>query len=292
MKKISYFVLMSISILFYSPYLSYSQENSGGQSRKDRLQKISNAIQKQDHPEAIKLLDAWISAEPKEADAYATRAMIFEQLKKLESAQKDCNKAIELNDKNAGYYDQRGGVRFKLGDVKGSLQDFDKAIELAPKRAENHWRRGISLYYLGRFADGAKQFELGKKVYANDVENAFWHYLCLARAESLAQARKQLLAIGRDARIPMMAIYDLIQGKLKDQDILDQINTAKLSGEDKKEASFYAYLYLALHAEADQRKADCQKYLEIAVKKYPISHYMWDVANVHLKLLQKNQLKK
>jgi lipoprotein NlpI len=79
-------------------------------------------------------------------------------------------------------YNRRGAEHFKMGHIQQSLDDFDRAIQLDPAQAPYHWQRGISLYYAGRYDEGRKQFELHQTVNGNDVENAAWRYLCMARA--------------------------------------------------------------------------------------------------------------
>src|SRR5262249_28537182 len=144
-----------------------------------------------------------------------------------------------------------------------------------------HWQRGISYYYAGRFADGAAQFQLGQLAFGNDVENAFWHYLCNARQEGVEKARQNILKVGRDRRVPMMKIYDLIQGKARPEDIIMTPEDAKLKDEARNEALFYAQLYVALNYEAEGDAKKCLEHMEEA-HKHKIGHYMWDVANVHL----------
>ena len=51
----------------------------------------------------------------------------------LDGALADCNKAIELNPKDAPSYAIRGGVKYKKGDTNGAQADFKTAIELNPK---------------------------------------------------------------------------------------------------------------------------------------------------------------
>src|SRR5207244_800732 len=82
---------------------------------------------------------------------------------------------------SADDYVRRGMDQFQWGHIKESLADFDRAIALAPKQAPYLWQRGISLYYAGRYDDGRKQFELHQTVNGNDVENAAWRFLCMAR---------------------------------------------------------------------------------------------------------------
>ena len=43
----------------------------------------------------------------------------------------------------------------------------------------------------------------------NDVENAVWHFLCVAREDGVEKARAAMLKIGKDRRVPMMQVYEL-----------------------------------------------------------------------------------
>src|SRR5260221_591071 len=116
-------------------------------------------------------------------------------------------------------YHLRGCEHFKLGQINDSIRDFDKFLEFAPKQAPHQWQRGISFYYAGRYEEGRKQFELHQTVNPNDVENAVWHFLCVARLEGPEKARAALIPIKGDARVPMSEIYDLFAAKSKPEQV-------------------------------------------------------------------------
>src|SRR5579885_1676075 len=78
---------------------------------------------------------------------------------------------------------------FEAGRIAASAAGFDKVARLAPDYAPQLWQRGIALYYAGRYRDCRAQFESHRTVNPNDVENAAWHFLCVARAESPEKAR-------------------------------------------------------------------------------------------------------
>src|SRR4030095_5214325 len=73
---------------------------------------------------------------------------------------------------------------FQRGRVAESVAGFDKLVKLVPDTEPQLWQRGIALYYVGRYRDCRAQFESHRTVNPNDVENAAWHFLCVARAES------------------------------------------------------------------------------------------------------------
>ena len=98
------------------------------------------------------------------------------------------------------------------GQIKRSIDDFDRFVELKPQQEPHHWKRGISYYYAGRYDDGRRQFEGYQTVDDNDVENAVWRYLCMARSLGVQAARDAILKIKHDRRVPMMEVYALYSG--------------------------------------------------------------------------------
>src|SRR6185503_17774965 len=114
---------------------------------------------------------------------------------------------------------------FQSGRIEESVAGFDRLVKLAPEALPQLWQRGIALYYAGRFKDCRAQFESHRTVNPNDVENAAWHFLCVARGESPEKARAALLPVGPDARVPMLQVYQLFQGKRSPEDVLAAAGT-------------------------------------------------------------------
>jgi len=106
----------------------------------------------------------------------------------------------------------RAVADFGDGQLEASLVGFDEVAWLEPSFAPHLWQRGVALYYVGRYEECRHQFESHQTVNPNDVENAAWHFLCVARAESPEQARAALLPVGPDARLPMRQTYDMFRG--------------------------------------------------------------------------------
>lgn len=176
----------------------------------------------------------------------------------------------------------RAVAHFAAGRIAESAAEFDRLVQADPRVMPYLWQRGIVLYYAGRFADCRQQFERHRTVNPNDVENAAWHFLCVARAESPAAARKALLPVGPDARVPMRQVYELFRGALTPEDVLRAAGASP-------SAQFYAQLYLGLYFEAtgDRRRA-LEHLTAAAADKYAgAGDYMHMVARVHLQLLQR-----
>jgi lipoprotein NlpI len=175
----------------------------------------------------------------------------------------------------------RAVADFQRGRVKESAAGFDNLVRLVPDSAPQLWQRGIALYYAGRYRDCRAQFESHRTVNPNDVENAAWHFLCVARAESPEKARSALLPVGPDPRVPMREIYEMFRGTRRPEDVLAVAGT-------QPSAQFYAHLYLGLYYEALNNKALALEHITTAAADRFTSAggYMHTVAKVHLGILR------
>lgn len=205
---------------------------------------------------------------------------------KLDKALTTFSRAIELDPKRGAAYQLRGLVHFKLGKIEASIKDFDKYLELEPDKKASHWQRGISYYYAGRFDDGRQQFEGYQTFDSNDVENAVWRFMCMARVQGLPRARAEMLKIGPDKRIPMRQIYDLFLDKLTVKDVLTAAREGKPAQEELKERLFYAHLYIGIYEELRGNTKAALEHLTTAAEQHRIGHYMWDVARIHRDILR------
>lgn len=208
---------------------------------------------------------------------------------------------LELKDDNAGavkaytraldmapdqadrLFQKRGELHFKLGMAKESADDFTQLILRNPREGPNHWQRGISFYYADQFTFGRRQFESHQTVNPRDVENAVWHFLCVAREENIQSARTNLIPITGDSRVPMEQIHRLFDGKATEKDVIAAA-AGELPGPRRESAEFYAALYLGLYHEVMKQPKESLVWMEKAVKLAEIGGYMGDVARVHLML--------
>lgn len=94
--------------------------------------------------EAVAALDAAITAKPGDPTLLNSRCWVKGTAGiALDSALKDCTKAIELSEQPAGILDSRGLVYFRMGRMEDALADFDAALEQAPDLAASLFMRGI-----------------------------------------------------------------------------------------------------------------------------------------------------
>lgn len=259
------------------------------QSSSELRQRISTLLDRSRFEEALALVSEAIERDPENSDLQFANGFALEGLGRNEDALKSYTRVLELDPRRERAYQQRGSLNFKLGRFGASVADFDKVIELVPARAPHHWQRGISLYYAGRYAEGAEQFWIHRTVNPNDVENAVWRFLCMARDPSagLEKAREVFLPIARDGRRPMMEIHALYAGRATQEEVFEAARASASSPpEALRYALFYAHLYVGLYLEATGDREAAREHMAKAAGEYAIAHYMGDVARVHLKLLE------
>ena len=203
---------------------------------------------------------------------------------KSDVALQEINKAIEQAPLRSQLYLIRGSLLFRSGKIQESLPDFDKVIAIDPKVKPYLWQRGIALYYAEKYEDGLDQFVVHRDVNPNDVENAFWHFLCAVKLKGVAAAQKDVLLSGRDTRVPMMQVQDMIQGKATPEAVVAAAERGRKLEKGDDYDRFYGYLYVGLYYDALGNKAEAKKWMEKCVDQQ-ITGYMGDVAKVHLDLL-------
>jgi lipoprotein NlpI len=250
------------------------------------LDDIESAAKAKNYEEVLKLTKKAAELDPKNPGVHFAAGTAHAALRQHDAAVAAFTEVLKLEPKSLAARDRRGDAHLKSGKFKEAVEDFDAYLKERPKDGPDHWRRGLALYYAGRFKDGATQFNAAEGNAREDVENSAWHYLCNARATTPKKAREELIPVTKDARVPMNKILDLFGGKLKPKDVLDAAEGAKLMGEPLKSARFYANLYVALYYESEGDAKKCLEHMTEAVEKYKIGDYMWDVANVHLKVLK------
>lgn len=204
-------------------------------------------------------------------------AMLSVPLAASLAAQQPREQPLEEPRKQPGAILDRAVADFEGGRIAESAAGFDTLVEVSPSIAPQLWQRGITLYYAGRYTDCREQFELHRTVNPADVENAAWHFLCVARAESAAKARAALLPVGPDPRVPMRQIYDMFRGELTPEQVLEAAGS-------QASARFYAHLYLGLYFEASQDEGQALEHITAAAADRFASAggYMHTVAKVHL----------
>lgn len=176
-----------------------------------------------------------------------------------------------------------GDAQLRAGQVAKSIKSFEKAIEQSPQSLPYLWQYGIALYFDGRFDDGRRLFEKHRIVNPNDVENAAWHFLCVAKSKNVASARKIVLPAPNDPRPPMAEILKRLSGG-DDHEIVRRMGELNATSADSS-AGLYGNLYLGLIADAEGNKKKAVQRMRTAADT-PYTHYMADVARVYAERLR------
>jgi lipoprotein NlpI len=179
----------------------------------------------------------------------------------------------------------KGEELFFAGRIREALVEWDAQVKEDPASLPGHWQRGLALYYAERYKDGRAQFEAHQKVNSEDVENAAWHFLCVAKVEGVDAARRAFIPITRDSRVPMKEIHALYAGKGKREDVLRAAEAGNgISATARNRQLCYAHLYLGLYHEVLGEVPKAREHLLKAAALAPAANYMGRVAVVHCKV--------
>ncbi len=175
-------------------------------------------------------------------------------------------------------------IYLRAGKTKWAVRMFDRYLEDDPDAMPELWQRGIALYFTNDFKAAAKQFEVHRKVNPNDVENAAWHFLCVAKAQGFKEAKKNVLPAPDDPRIPMKEVLEML--KSGDTDAVNaSVNKTRIGTPKRESASFYGDFYLGLYADAKGEKKEALKYMMRSAVDAP-HNYMGDIARVYADFLK------
>jgi lipoprotein NlpI len=223
-------------------------------------------------------------AKPATVEGWSERAEKALMEGKASQAIAEMDSVIKRLPDNAQLYIIRGSLKFRSGMIAESLVDFDKVLELDPQIKPFLWQRGISLYYAGKYKEGLDQFNVHREVNPNDVENAFWHFLCNVKLNGLDAAKNDVLLAGYDNREPLMQVQQLIRGKATIEDVVAASERGGAGDQGARLSKFYGYLYIGLYYDSINDAENAKKYLQMSVdQKVPV--YMNDVGKIHLSLL-------
>lgn len=172
-----------------------------------------------------------------------------------------------------------GDIFLRAGKVADSVRQFNRYLKMNPGAEPDLWQRGIALFFVGEYAKAADQFVKHREVNPSDVENAAWHFVCVAKRDSFEQAEKELLPAPGDRRIPMSEVFDLLAGG-DENEITKAIEALPEGSAEWAEAAFYGDLYRGLYADAKGQADRARRYMDRAASRAP-SHYMGDVAKLY-----------
>ena len=245
------------------------------------------ALQQGQHGNAEDAISEALALDPESPDARLARADFHEKAGRFGQALKDLDILMGKLPGIVQLRQRRGVTRFFHGDMKGAIADFDVYLKSNPAREPHHWQRGLAYYYAGEFEKGIKQFEIHQDVNSNDVENAVWHFLCVNKVRGFAEARKSLINIKGDARVPMAEVQKLFAGEIRPEDVIAAAEAGDPDADELRNRLCYAHLYLGLWFEAKGDAKRSLSHIRKSAVNHSMPHYMGEVARVHLRARKK-----
>ena len=179
---------------------------------------------------------------------------------------------------------QAADIYLRAGKAKWAARLFDRYLESEPDAKPELWQRGIALYFTKDYKTAAEQFEVHRKVNPNDVENAAWHFLCVAKNESFEKAQENILPAPGDPRKPMKEVLNML--KTGDTDAVNEtVNGTKVDSKEREMAAFYGDFYIGLYADAQGEQKKARRLMSRAAEDAP-RNYMGDIARVYADFLK------
>ncbi len=237
----------------------------GANAASEALVKEGNAAFKNgDRPGAIKKFTEAIAADGSNVIAYYNRGRIQEVLSNFDAAYADYNALLKLKPDHLQGLFLRGDMNLRTGRFAEAIADYDLSLQLNPKLEVRHWKRGIAYYFAGRYVDGRRQFEKCRTAETNDVENALWHFACVARAAGVDQAKAALFPATRNPRLPMvdvlLQLHAVYAGDNKPEDLLASTPGLDATFEKATDRAIFVSFFLGLYYEVTgepQKSVEC-----------------------------------
>ena len=212
-------------------------------------------------------------------------AMNKELTSELDGQLKALPAIVDTDGDAVGKYSRRGDLHMFLGKFAEAETDYKKMSELKPDLDASHWRLGIAMYLAGHPEDAAAQFDKYHSFDNVDRENGIWRYLSHRAAFGKEKAREQLLKYEKDDRPPFREVYQLFEGTLTGDQVLQSISP-ELPESSRQSRLFYAQLYVGLNDAVEEKPEAAIKALREAVKnEWPREagfgpDYMWHVGRL------------
>jgi len=246
----------------------------------------------------VKLLDRAVQLDSANQFAYIKRAQLFDLIGNNTRAIQDCSAALSLNPTFADVYQLRGCNHFKVGNVPAAVRDWQIFIQLKPEKETDHWQICVGHALLGNYEEARKRFEWHWTENTEDMEVAFWHFLCVARTEGLEKARDNLMKVSGETRVPMAQLYSLYKGVGSEADVWLAVEYGSPDETERAKREFFATYYLGL---LRQCEGQLKKAKTLVSKALNIAHLNegfigdspggqlrgGDVAKVHLNQIER-----
>ncbi|QGW28567.1 tetratricopeptide repeat protein [Phnomibacter ginsenosidimutans] len=116
-------------------------------------------------------LSTVLKLDPKDPNAWYSRAIAKDELHTWKSAQRDYDKAIELAPDFVGALVNRAANRDEAGEYNEALKDYDKAISLDPTNAMAFYNRGNTKHNMGDKQGACTDWKKAKQLGADYAQD-------------------------------------------------------------------------------------------------------------------------
>ena len=222
--------------------------------QEELFQQAIEALEAKNTDAMVRLMDRAVATDVTNHFAYIKRAQLFDLIGNNDRAARDYTMALGFIGHDAHYADvfqMRGCANFKLGNLQRAVSDWVTFIRLKPDKEAEHWQICVAYALLGSYEDARKQFEWHWTVNAEDMEVAFWHYLCVARMDGLESARENLIEVTGEERVPMPELYQLFKGEGSEADVWLAVEEGDPKKDERTQREFFANYYLGLYKQAN-----------------------------------------
>ena len=134
----------------------------------DYLAKASIKLDNEQYDDAIDLCNKALKIDKSLSDAYNIRGNANYYLRKLDKANCDYTKAIEIMPNKPKYYYNRSCLNLELGNTEEAIVDVIKAIELEPDNSLYYYEKARIEQYLKRYNEAAVTFSKGIDIFPTE----------------------------------------------------------------------------------------------------------------------------
>jgi tetratricopeptide (TPR) repeat protein len=115
--------------------LEYSWFIAEGDSAFELMQNASKAYDREDYPEALKILDELVARHPRYAEAWNRRACVYWKMQRYEESIADCERTLSLNPQHYGAWQGLGVCKLHLGEVEEAVKCLRAVLRITPHDA-------------------------------------------------------------------------------------------------------------------------------------------------------------
>jgi Flp pilus assembly protein TadD len=119
---------------------------------------------RRDYQESVRFFSDAIAKDPRIHLAYISRGAAYVKLDRLQDAQKDFEKAVELVPGDAKSHHFLGLAHLQRGDRESARREFDRAIELDPGYGVAYFSRGTTRSEMGDVDGGGKDMAFAARL--------------------------------------------------------------------------------------------------------------------------------